>query len=207
MATKSRERGAARTGETVYEAAVDLMYERGYHGTSLRDVARAVGVQMSSLYYYHASKQALLVAIMERTTADLIATVAEAMEAAETPRERLVAGMRAHVMFHAARRKENFIADSEIRSLERDERKAIVAMREQYERMYVDVLEEGRASGAFVELDVPVTLAGLFAMLNGVAVWYRPRGRLSLPEIADQYCAIFLNGIAARRAPIKSANG
>ncbi len=205
MATKSRERGAGRTGETVYQAAVDLMYERGYHGTSLRDVARAVGVQMSSLYYYHESKQALLVAIMERTTADLIAVVAEAMDAASSPRERLIAGMRAHVLFHATRRKENFIADSEIRSLEPAERKAIVAMREQYEQLFAQVLEDGRASGAFVELDAPVTLAGLFAMLNGVAVWYRPRGRLSLEQIADQYCAIFLNGVAARRAPIKPA--
>jgi AcrR family transcriptional regulator len=207
MATKSRERSSTRTGETVYQASVDLMFERGYHGTSLRDVARAVGVQMSSLYYYHESKQALLVAIMGKTTTDLIAVVTEAMEQASSPRERLIAGIRAHVMFHATRRKENFIADSEIRSLEKDERVAIVALREQYEQLYSDVLEEGRASGAFVVDDVSITLAGLFAMLNGVATWYRPRGRLSLEEIADQYCAIFLNGIAARRAPIKPVKG
>ena len=205
MATKSRERSSTRTGETVYEAAVDLMFERGYHGTSLRDVARVVGVQMSSLYYYHESKQALLVAIMEKTTADLIAVVAEAMEGAGSPRERLVAGIRAHVMFHATRRKENFVADSEIRSLEPEERATIVAMRERYEQLFRDVLKEGAASGAFVDVDVSVTLAGLFAMLNGVATWYRPRGRMSLPEIADQYCTIFLNGIATRRAPLKPA--
>jgi AcrR family transcriptional regulator len=203
MATRSHERNSTRTGETVYQAAVDLMYERGYHGTSLRDVAKAVGVQMSSLYYYYESKQALLVAVMEKTMADLIATVSEAMEAAATPREQLIAGIRAHVMFHASRRKENFIADSELRSLERAERAEIVAMRERYERLFAAVLEDGLASGAFVVADVPITLAGLFAMLNGVATWYRPRGRLSLAEIADQYCTLFLNGVAARRVPIK----
>src|SRR5205807_1710892 len=109
-----------------------LMYERGYHGTSLRDVAKVVGVQMSSLYYYHDSKQALLVDIMRTTLIDLGTAVRAALHDAAGARDRLVAGMRQH----------------------------------------------------------------------GAVLADRRDGRLGLPDVADQYCAIFLNGIdAARRAP------
>ncbi len=202
---RRRERASVPTQEAIYRTAVDLICERGYHGTSLRDVAKAVGVQMSSLYHHYPSKQALLVAIMERTTADLIAEVAAAVGGAVAPRERLVAAIRAHVLFHAARRQEHVVADSELRSLKPDERSAIVAMRERYEQLFRDVLDDAVASGAFVIDDVAVALAGLFAMLNGVATWYRPNGRLSLEQVADQFCAIFVNGIAARRAPLRRA--
>jgi AcrR family transcriptional regulator len=173
------------------------MFERGYHGTSLRDVAKVVGVQMSSLYYYYPGKQALLVDVMRTTLTDLIAEVGAAIDGAPDPRAKLIAGMRAHIMFHAERRKENVIADSEIRSLEPEQRPAIIALRDAYERLFADVLEDGRRTGAFELADVRVALAALLAMTNGVATWYRPRGRLALTTVADQYCGILLGGIGA----------
>ena len=190
------------TGDAICRAAVDLMFERGYHGTSLRDVAKAVGVQMSSLYYYYPGKQALLVDVMRTTLTDLIAEVGAAIDHAPDPRAKLIAGMRAHVMFHAERRKENFIADSEIRSLEPGERPAIIALRDAYERLFCAVLAQGRSDGVFEVADVRVALTALLAMTNGVATWYRPRGRLALTDVADQYCALLLGGIGAPARPV-----
>ncbi len=200
MSEGSAQRGArdgVSTGDAIRRAAVDLMFERGYHGTSLRDVAAEVGLQMSSLYYYYPSKQALLVDVMRATLTDLTTEVGDAMAQADGPRDKLAAGIRAHILFHAERRKENFIADSEIRSLDPGERRGIVALRDSYERLFCVVLEQGRRAGAFELADVRVALTALLAMTNGVAVWYRPNGRLALPQIAEQYCSVLLDGIGA----------
>lgn len=205
---RGQQTAASSTGETVYVVAVDLMFDRGYHGTSLRDLAKAVGVQMSSLYHYYPSKQALLVAIMDGTMADLVAGGTAAMAAAGGgPRAKLIAGIRHHVLFQTERRKECLITDTEIRSLEPENRVRNVRMRDSYERLFADALEDGCESGAFSVGDVKVAVAGLFAMLNGVAAWYRPDGRRTLDEIADQYCEIFLNGVAGRRLAVAPVNG
>ena len=77
---------AARiTEQSIYQAAVRLIFERGYHGTSLRAVAGEVGLQMASLYYYFPSKQDLLLQIMRHTMGDLTATVERAIAGAVDP--------------------------------------------------------------------------------------------------------------------------
>ena len=70
------------TSEVIYAAAVDLMYERAYHGTSVREVARASGIQMASVYYHFPSKQALLIEVMSRTLRDLTSVTTTAPGAA-----------------------------------------------------------------------------------------------------------------------------
>jgi len=183
------------TEEVVYEAAVDLMAARGYHGTSLRDVARVVGVQMSSLYYYYPSKQDMLKAIMRRTMHDLHAFVEPAMQAESTPRTQLLAGIRAHVLFHAERGRETIITDSEIRALEGDNREEIIALRDRYSQLFTAILKAGKREGAFTFGDAHVATNALMTMCTGVATWYRPSGRRSLKQIADQLGQLFLDGV------------
>lgn len=186
------------TGELVYTCAVDLMNDHGFHGTSLRDVAKAVGVQMSTLYYYFDSKQSLLVYIMTKTTNALAEMVQGAMDPSQTPLEQLEAAITAHVEFHAKFPKEARIAETELRSLESDNRKAIVAIRDSYEEIFAGILTAGQRSGDFAEVDTRIAVRGLLVALTDVANWYRPRGRLKLAEVTAAYRALFLSGIQVR---------
>ena len=77
------------TIERIRSAAVDLMFERGFHGTSMREVAARVGIQMSSLYHHYPSKQSLLVDIMESTMNDLIGLAKRVMDAETDPKSQL----------------------------------------------------------------------------------------------------------------------
>lgn len=186
------------TAERIRGAAVELMFERGFHGTSLRDVSAQVGVQMSSLYHHFPSKQALLMDIMSRTMEELLTVTGEAMRADLDPTQRLTAGIATHVRFHAERRMENFITDSEIRALEPENREVIVAMRDQHTARFRAALEEGKAEGRFAYGDASVVLASMFSMISAVPTWYRPNGRLSLDAIATEITGIFLHGVQRR---------
>jgi AcrR family transcriptional regulator len=189
---------AARiTEQSIYQAAVRLIFERGYHGTSLRAVAGEVGLQMASLYYYFPSKQDLLMQIMRHTMGDLTATVERAIAGAVDPEERLRAAIRAHILFHAERREEAFVVDAELRALVPANYAAVVETRDRYEQLFAEVLRDGAEQGRFRVPDAKLAVFGLMALFTGVAVWYRPNGRLSLEQVADIYTDLFLRGVLA----------
>jgi len=181
----------------VYARAVELMAARGYHGTSLRTVASAVGVQMASLYYYFPSKQELLMEIMRRTLTDIIAEIGAAVEQAEGPTAKFEAGIRAHVEFHANRRLEVLITDSELRALEPRNRVKIVKLRDRYGKIFLDILEDGCEQKVFDVPDTRVAMSALLLMTSDVVMWYRPEGRFTLTEIAEQYVRLCMQAVRA----------
>ncbi len=198
------DREGAKTGDVVYARAVDLIYERGFHGTSLRDVAKAVGVQMSSLYYYYPSKQDLLMTIMTNTMRELTGAIVTAIDAVTDPRQRLEAAVHAHIMFHADRLKESVVADTELRALEPAERKKIVALRDKYERLFRELLEEGQSAGVFKITDPRLTTRALLGATTDVANWFNPGGPLTLEKVSALYCSVFIDGIGTPQVPASS---
>jgi TetR/AcrR family transcriptional regulator, cholesterol catabolism regulator len=171
----------------------------------LRTVAARVGVQMSTIYYYYPSKQVLLVTIMRRTLSDLLEATQVAIANISSPREQLVAAIRAYTLFHSDRRLEAIVTDSEIRALEPDNRVKIVKLRDEYERLFADILEAGSDAGEFHVDDIPVATFGLITMCSGVVTWYRPDGRLTLIEIADHFAKLALAGVDARTPALQAS--
>ncbi len=193
-----KERRAVRTERDIYRAAVELISARGYHGTSLRSVAAAVGMQMSSLYYYFPSKQDLLVEIMTRSMQELITAVEAAVQSSgQGPEQRLRAAISGHILFHAERRDEAFILDNELRALEPSGRKLIIKLRDRYEEIFSDILGEGAERNVLAVPDTKLAVFALLAMCTGVASWYRPGQKFSLEQIAEIYTEMALNGLLA----------
>ena len=177
----------------IYDSAVRLVAQRGYHGTSLRDIATSANLRISSVYYHYPSKQDILLAVIRRTMADLSAAVSTAIDTAGSdPSARLTAAIRAHILFHTARSAEAFIVDSEIRSLDPESLAEVVALRDAYEKLFLKILRAGRRSRAFHMGDETVTKNALLTALTGVADWYRIGGRLSPDRVADEVAELFL---------------
>jgi AcrR family transcriptional regulator len=191
-------RQAADTGETVIRTASQLMAARGYHGTSMRDVAKEVGIQMSSLYHYHASKQDLLVHLMRTTLDDLRETVQEAMEGAgPDPVAKLDAGLRSHIAFHVERREDVIIADSELRALDEENRPMILELRDRHELLFRTVVEAGVAEGRFEVERLGIATTGLMTMCTDVAFWFDPSGPLTIDGVADELVGFIMRGLRA----------
>ena len=137
----------------------------------------------------------LLVDIMESTMNDLIGLAKQVMDVESDPKAQLGAAIRMHVSYHAQRRKENFITDSEIRSLDEDARAKIVSLRDRYSAMFRKSLVAGQKAGTFRTADPSVVLAALFGTISSLPTWYKPSGRLSLDAIADEIANMFFVGI------------
>lgn len=187
-------KGAPKTRggkDVIVKAAVRNFTDRGYHGTSMRDIARSADVTVASIYHHFGSKQDILLELMVTTMSDLISSTRSALLAAgATPAEQLDALVRAWVIFHTTRQPEALIGASELRSLDRLGLRLVVTLRDEQERMFRDVIERGVAEGAF---KTPHPLDATRAVLNmgsSVSWWYRRRGPTPPEELATRYCEL-----------------
>lgn len=183
------------TGDTetrIRRSALSLFATRGYEATGIRDVARDAGLSLSTIYHYVDSKEDLLLTIATAAMEDLRTAAEEALADKTSPPERLAALVEAHVTVHGRQRLEALVSDTELRALSEPERKGAVKLRDRYESLWQQILDQGVASGDFVAEDTRLVRLGLLQMCTGVAYWYSPAGDRSLEHIARTFADLAL---------------
>ena len=163
----------------VVRAAGRLFAERGYHGTSMRDLGRALGLNGSSIYSHVDSKESLLVDVV-MDGAELFDGVAHAaLELTGTSAERLEAMVAGHldVILDHQDTARTFL--NEARALDDDHRIRVVQARDRYESTLRTILRDGAADGSFrQDLDERMAAIYILSILNAIDRWYRPDGAL-----------------------------
>ena len=195
-----RARAQVRGGrDVVVAAAVDNFQRLGYHGTSMRDIAASAGITVASIYHHFPSKQLILQDIMVGVLSDVIAMTRSALLAAGPgPDERLAAVVRAWITFHTTRRAEALIGASEIRSLDDAGRRIVVALRDEQEHMFRDVVDRGVAEDTFVTPYPREAVRAIVTMGSSVATWYHEGGSLAPVELAERYATLALGMVGSR---------
>lgn len=197
MARKAGSDGA-RTAEAIRAAGLRLIFEHGYEGMSLRDLAEAVGIQPGSLYNHIATKQALLFELLAEHMRMLTGALDEALAGVEGPLARLDAFIDFHLRYHLTRKMEVFVNNSELRSLEPENRAVITELRRDYENRLAIILADGAESGVFAIPDVPVATFAMLSLLTGVVSWYRPYGRLNEDQVVAIHRQLVLSGLTVQ---------
>lgn len=189
---------ARRTDARILGAATRLFSEKGYHGSTMREVASAVGIKAGSLYNHYAGKSDLLFRIARDVMEELLAEGRRALAAHAEPREQLRELIRSHVVYHAEHRFRAKVADDQLHALEPDRRREVLAIRDAYERLWRDVIEAGKDRHGWAVPDAPVVTFAITTMCTAVDVWYREDGRLSAAEIAGIYADFALGALEGR---------
>jgi TetR/AcrR family transcriptional regulator, cholesterol catabolism regulator len=171
----------------IRRAAVSLFAERGFAATGIRDVGRAAGLNSATLYHYASGKEELLAGIMRAGLGELLRTGREAVSYRADPAVQLARLVAAHVANEAVNPLTSRVTDTEVRALTGGNRAEIIALRDEYEALVAGVLARGVAAGEFHVTDLGVARLALVEMCNGVALWYRPDGRLSVAELQDRF--------------------
>ncbi len=185
--------------DTIKAVAVDLFFKKGYFATSISEIARGCGIQKASIYYHFPGKEDLLFAIMQTTMTDLMAGLKAELAGRDRIEGKMRAAVRNHIRFHLERQKETFIASSELRGLSKDHFRSVVAQRDEYERIFQNLICIGIAEGIFARNDIKVLSYAILTLCTAGATWYRPDGRLSAGEIAAIYENFVLHGLKLGR--------
>jgi AcrR family transcriptional regulator len=200
MKAQERSTAAEGTAQVIAGAAIRLFHDRGYHGTSIRDIAREADVGIATLFHHHGSKPELLQRIIEEDLRALLTRMEEAVAAAgEHPADRLDAAVRAYARHRHERPLQSAIAAAELRSLEGPGRRRLGHMRDRVQRLLATVLFDGAAAGEFTCDHPEETACGMQAMCAAVAV----SPAMSAEEIGDLCAAMAMRLAGSRRlAPV-----
>ncbi len=194
--------------DEIIAAAAKVFRTRGYHAATVQDIADEVGILKGSLYHHFESKEDLLYLIVKEPIARMYQTMGEIVATDLPAPEKLRRAILAHVEAFDRHYPHLFVYLREREEMKRRFRELIKLSPKQYERFWQQILREGIKSGEFrADLDVQVVSYGLLGMLNWLYQWYRPQGRLSVREVAEQFTAIALSGLAApasKRRPARS---
>jgi len=182
----------------LWSTATRLFRQRGYHATSMQDLAEALGMNRGSLYHYIASKDDLLWSILNRTFDLLDERVVEILRADAPPLDRLSRAIHAHLRVAADHADELSLIQIELRSLPAERRADLIHRRDAYEAHWRRAIADGVATGELRDLDVRLAGIGILSVCNWFTQWYRPGGELGVDEIADAFVALFLHGMEAR---------
>lgn len=177
-------------GRLLKEAA-RLFREKGYERTTVRDLAAAVGIQSGSLFHHFRTKEEILKAVMVETIRLNTALMQAAMEAAETPKDKLRALVRAELESINGQTGEAMaVLVFEWRSLSSESQAEVLELRDIYEALWLDVLGTLKDQGRLLA-DPFVVRRMLTGALSWTVTWYRPeRGGLTLDGLTDQVMAM-----------------
>jgi len=170
----------------ILAAGCHLLFERGYSGMTMRQLAARLQIKAASLYHHFPSKQIILFDLMQTTVLELLEGLRRIVASDDSPVEQLDAAVRWHVLFHTQKREEAFVSHSELRSLEPGFLEDIMKLRHEYDRLFDTILTRGRQEGVFAIEDVSVVRNSILTMCTATGSWFSPQGRLTAEQVADQ---------------------
>lgn len=189
--------------DAVIRAAARAFHERGYHNTSLDDIAAALEVTKPTIYYYVVSKEQLLFQCF-RTGLERIRIACRAARLADAPaRQRLNAVLRRYAEAIAS----EFgwcMVRAEDQDLSPAMSRQIKRLKSEIDQGIRRLIREGIEDGSIEKCDPKMTAFALAGALNWIAHWYHEDQSLSAADVADAFVSIFENGLAPRAASASS---
>jgi TetR/AcrR family transcriptional regulator, cholesterol catabolism regulator len=183
--------------ERLLDVATDLFSSRGFKGTSIRDIASEMGMSISNIYHYFGNKDGLLLEILKRSSVSVATALKEVSQRDLEPFARFKLLLRTHVNLCAEHWKANkiFFLDEEHLSPEGVEINLRI-QREVFD-IYVNELNTLKKLGIVKGEHLSILAFNILGVINWQLRWYRPKGRLSLAQVADEIISFVLYGITA----------
>jgi AcrR family transcriptional regulator len=183
----------------IIQAAAQIFRQKGYHGTSMQDIADAVQLQKASLYYHISGKQEILVSILDHALDLMIADLEGVIAADTSPAEQLRQAMSTYVGRLAADADLAAVLLLEHRSLDAEARSSHIRRRDRFESLWRGIIQRGIEQGDFRPQDPRLATFALLGVLNWTITWFRPEGDFTPDQIANLYTDLFLHGLLANQ--------
>lgn len=186
------------TRDEILQAAAQIFSQKGFHATSMQDIAQSVNLQKASLYHHINSKQEILEEVLNKALDLLIANMQQVMVLPLPVDEKLRQAMRVYLKTMLDHRDLAAVLLLEHRSLEPEFRTRHITRRDRFERLWRDLVKEGSSNDLFYCEDPALAARALMGVMNWTITWYRPDGPLSAEVIAEQFADLFLCGLLTR---------
>lgn len=198
-------RGAKQTKpatrlEEVLQSAANIFFAKGFHATSIEDVARDVGMLKGSLYYYIKSKDDLLFQLLLAGIEDGDAYIAQQIDTEGDPLEQLEGAIRAQIDYIIQKRVQFGLFLHEFDSLSGKRQHKLISVMSRYNSRFVELVRRGQEQGKIIEGEPWIIVNGILGMCNWLYRWY-DTDEISDPEKVKQiFVRMLLQGVRRAQA-------
>jgi TetR/AcrR family transcriptional regulator, cholesterol catabolism regulator len=195
VAKRPRRNNESNRREELLRASARLFRQKGFDGTSIRDISSAAGMQSGSPFYHFKTKQDILVAVMEEGLTEGLRLTGEVMALDAPPEDKLVRMIRTQLgtILDDAH---DFVPvlHYEWRALTPANRRRILALKDRYDALWQRLIDDLQSAG-HMPGDAQLMRLLILGAVNWVATWYTPGGRLSLDDVAAGAARLFLGNV------------
>jgi AcrR family transcriptional regulator len=184
--------------EEVLNSAANLFYTKGFHGTTIEDVARDVGMLKGSLYYYITSKEDLLYQLLLTVIERGDAYIAGRIDPHGEPVEQLKNAIEAQVDLIIENQVRVGLFFHEFDALPVKRQEKVLAVMSRYNNRFVDLVRRGQEDGKFVEGESWLIVNGLLGMCNWIYRWYHAEHPTDAAAVKKVFVNMILNGIVKK---------
>ena len=187
-----------RPREAILESAITLFGKRGYNGTTMRDIAKEVGVLPGSLYAHISSKETLLDEIVELGIGSFL-EIESILPPSGSSVEKLRAAIQAHVKIAAENPGRSLVVFHQWRFLTEPNLTRALNKRRRYQQLFLKLIDAGIADGSFAaDLDSKIAVLTILGALNWVPEWFSRAGPFTPAEVGDKMADHLLSGLLKR---------
>ncbi len=179
----------------VLATAERLFAERGFHATSVRDIAQALDIKAGSLYAHIQAKEELLWESVSAAADRFFSAVEPIVESDVVPIEKLRRVIAAHVRVVTDSAPSASVYTTQWRHLSEPRRSEFAARRDAYEQMFRSLVRDCIREGTLADVDEKFATMLILSSINWVYQWYRPDGPMTPDEIARKLTNMLLNGL------------
>ena len=198
--------------ERVLDTAAALFLRNGYNRTSMKAIARELGITAPTLYWYFDSKQKIFSTLMESTLRDFNNEIRRSIDGS-TPSEQLRSYVIAHVRQQLNHRDTASVYDALYR-LWLQEQQVSKALQRTMNALMAElvsiprtIIEAGNATGELQISDASVAARAIVTMVDQVYLWFDPDRSLNIDEVATSYAELVLAMCKSRLADGGAAVG
>lgn len=194
-------KGAAATRARIQRIAADLFTRNGYHATGVAEIATAVRLGRGALYYHIGSKENLLYEICGAHVYAM-AEFGEGVLASDLDPESKFRELSTMLLRTISENRDELtVFFREINSLTGERRERLLEVRDRFEAIWEQILDDGIAKGVFRDVD-PILVKGILGMHNYAYVWLRAEGPMSPESVSHIFSDVLLRGLLVQDAAV-----
>lgn len=188
-----------RKREQILQGAARVFAKKGYHATTVEEIAKELGMTKAGIYYYVNDKSDLLYQLYRRAMELLLTSQREIMGSCETADRQVQAMIQQYVrIVSGSPAMFSVVILREHHALPVRKRKEIIELRDEYEANLRRCIEIGVEQGIFEPTDVKMAAYVILGALNWIPTWYHPRGERTKEEIGSHFALQLVEGMRKR---------
>ena len=188
----------------ILKSAAAAFRSRGYHATSVDDIAQALRMTKGNLYYYFKNKEEILYVCHDHTLDLLLRTLKVIQAGHESPEAKLRAVVIAFVKLMTEELHGTAAVTLDLKELSPPLRQKIIAKRDRFDRAVRRIIREGIEKGVFTKLDPKFTTFAMMGGINWIPHWFNPYGKADAAAIGVAFAEFFVAGLMIRNADSRS---